>query len=63
MLPDANTLLQGLSNSGLKGTLGRMAADFAVKQVTDLFVWRGSSGASEIEKGYLEAPYTQVINH
>lgn len=42
----------------LTSTVGRLGGDIMVKQVADMA--RGSSGASEVEKGYLDAPYTQV---
>lgn len=44
--------------SSTVSTVGRLGAELMVKQVGDMT--RGSSGASEVEKGYLEAPYTQV---
>lgn len=45
-----------LTNS--ESTVGRLGAEILVKQVVDMA--RGTSGASEVETGYLEAPYTQV---
>lgn len=57
---DVNGLLQGISSTGLKGTLGRIAAGMAISQTSDLLVWRGPSAASEIERTFLEAPYSQV---
>ncbi|CAM9725525.1 unnamed protein product, partial [Ectocarpus sp. 12 AP-2014] len=58
-----NTFLQKASSMpALTSTVGRLGGEMMVKQVGDMA--RGSSGASEVEKGYLEAPYTQdLIKH
>ncbi|CAM9920621.1 unnamed protein product [Scytosiphon promiscuus] len=58
-----NPFLQKASSMpALTSTVGLLGLDIMVKQVADMA--RGSSGASEVEKGYLEAPYTQdLINH
>lgn len=57
-----NAFLQTASSvpalSSTVSTVGRLGAELMVKQVGDMT--RGSSGASEVEKGYLEAPYTQA---
>lgn len=59
-LKGCNTFLQKASSMpALTSTVGRLGGEMMVKQVGDMA--RGSSGASEVEKGYLEAPYTQVI--
>lgn len=42
----------------LTSTVGRLGGDIMVNKVGDMA--RGSSAASDIEKGYLDAPYTQV---
>lgn len=52
-------MLQAASaNSTLTTTMGKLGGDLMVKTVSDMA--RGSSGANEVEKGYLQAPYTQV---
>lgn len=59
-LKGCNSFLQKASSMpALTSTVGRLGGEMMVKQVGDMA--RGSSGASEVEKGYLEAPYTQVI--
>ncbi|CAM9969975.1 unnamed protein product, partial [Laminaria digitata] len=56
--PGCNSVLQTTSTMPtLTSTFGRLGGDLMVNTVGDMA--RGSSGASDIEKGYLDAPYTQ----
>eukprot|EP00903_Cladosiphon_okamuranus_P006254 g6137.t1 len=61
--PGCNAFLQKASSmpalSSTSSTVGRLGAEIMLKQVGDMT--RGSSGASEVETGYLEAPYTQDL--
>lgn len=56
-------MLKTMSKSDImKGALdvNSLTAAVAIKTVSEMALWKSSSGASEIEKGYLEAPYTQA---
>lgn len=45
----------------MASAVGFVGADLMIKKVGDMA--RGSSGASVVEKGYMQAPYTQVQFH